>query len=107
MHVRPACRLGGTIAPMHLPTSACQGRRRTRAAAAAFALLAGCLVIAAPAVAADQPQWGRAWSRNMTSDEKGLPDSFDPATKRNVKWVAELGSESYATPIVAGGRVLI
>ena len=43
----------------------------------------------------------------MASDETGLPDTFDPATGRNVKWVAELGSQSYATPVVAGGRVLI
>lgn len=43
----------------------------------------------------------------MVSAERGLPDSFDPKTRANVKWVAELGSESYATPIVAGGRVLI
>ena len=43
----------------------------------------------------------------MTSDETGLPDTFDPGTGRNVKWVAPLGSQSYATPIVAGGRVLI
>jgi len=59
------------------------------------------------AAAADQPQWGHAWSRNMVSDEKGLPDSFDPKTGRNVKWSARLGTDSYATPIVAGGRVYI
>src|SRR5580698_3663209 len=59
------------------------------------------------AAAADQPQWGQAWSRNMVSEEKGLPDSFDPKTGRNVKWSARLGTESYATPIVAGGRVYI
>src|SRR5687767_3985415 len=71
-----------------------------------FSLLAVC---AAPmfASAADQPQWGRAWSRNMASDETGLPEDFDPGTGRNVKWVAELGSQSYATPVVGGGRVLI
>jgi outer membrane protein assembly factor BamB len=59
------------------------------------------------ALAADQPQWGQAFSRNMVSAEKGLADSFDPMTKQHVKWVAQLGSESYATPIVARGRVLI
>jgi outer membrane protein assembly factor BamB len=57
--------------------------------------------------AADQPQWGRAWSRNMVSTERGLPDSFDPDSGKNVKWVAELGTQSYATPVIAGGRVLI
>ena len=71
-----------------------------------FALLAVC-VAPALAGAADQPQWGRAWSRNMASDETGLTDDFDPGTGRNVKWVAELGSQSYSTPVVADGRVLI
>jgi outer membrane protein assembly factor BamB len=57
--------------------------------------------------AADQPQWGQAWSRNMVSDERRLPDSFDPQTGRNVLWSAELGTETHSTPIVAGGRVYI
>ena len=67
--------------------------------------LAVCLALHAGA--ADQPQWGRAWGRDMVSDEKGLPDNFDPKSGRNVKWTAELGTDSYATPIVAGGRVYI
>ena len=57
--------------------------------------------------AADQPQWGQAWSRNMVSEENGLPDSFDPATGRNIKWSAELGTETHSTPVIAGGRVYI
>jgi outer membrane protein assembly factor BamB len=61
----------------------------------------------ATAQAADQPQWGQRWSRNMVSPEMGLPDSFDPATGKNVKWSAPLGTECYATPVVAGGKVLI
>lgn len=59
------------------------------------------------ASAADQPQWGQAWSRNMVSAETNLPDAFDPKTGRNVKWTATLGSETYSTPVVAGGRVYI
>jgi outer membrane protein assembly factor BamB len=59
------------------------------------------------AAAADQPQWGEAWSRNMLSAEKGLPDSFDPKTGKNIEWTAQLGTESHSTPIVAGGRVYI
>src|SRR5215207_5247594 len=64
----------------------------------AVALLAG---------AADQPQWGEAWSRNMVSDEQGLPAEFDPASNRNIKWVAALGTETHSTPVIAGGRVYI
>jgi outer membrane protein assembly factor BamB len=56
---------------------------------------------------ADQPQWGQALSRNMVSSERGLPASFDPETGKNIKWSAQLGSESYSTPIVARGRVYI
>ena len=43
----------------------------------------------------------------MVSDEKGLPDSFDPETGRNILWIAPLGTHSHATPIVAGGRVYV
>src|ERR1041384_2010052 len=57
--------------------------------------------------AADQPQWGEAWSRNMVSREKGLPDSFDPKTGRNIKWTAKLGTQTHSTPVVAAGRVYI
>ncbi len=57
--------------------------------------------------AADQPQWGQAWSRNMVSNERNLPVDFDPKTGRNVKWVAKLGDETHSTPVVANGRVYI
>ncbi len=58
-------------------------------------------------LAKDQPQWGELWSRNMVSGETGLPDSFNPATGENLKWVAELGTETHSSPIVANGRVYI
>jgi len=74
---------------------------------------------AAVVCAADWPQWGgRDW-RNMVSDEKGLPDSFepgkkgsqgqgiDPQTTRNVRWTARLGSQTYGNTTIAGGRVFI
>ncbi len=57
--------------------------------------------------AADQPQWGEAWTRNMVSTGKNLPATFDVKTGRNIKWSVQLGTESYSTPIVAGGRVYI
>ncbi len=43
----------------------------------------------------------------MASDEKGLPDSFDLESGRNVKWSVPLGTQSHATPVVAGGRIYI
>lgn len=57
--------------------------------------------------AADQPQWGHAWDRNLVSTERGLPVTFDPTRGTHVKWSAELGTETYSSPIVAGGRVYI
>ncbi|MEW6302096.1 MAG: PQQ-binding-like beta-propeller repeat protein [Verrucomicrobiota bacterium] len=65
------------------------------------------VVATSAARAADQPQWGHAWTRNMVSPENGLPDSFDPATGRNVKWMAKLGTETHSTPVIANGRVYI
>lgn len=69
--------------------------------------------------AEDQPQWGARYSRNMVSDEKGLPDGFDPG-KRNaqtggidlpensdVKWVARLGGQAHGSPVIAGGKVFV
>jgi len=61
----------------------------------------------APASAKDQPQWGQTFSRNMVSAETGLPDSLDPAAGRNIKWVAPLGTETYATAVISGGKVFI
>ena len=72
--------------------------------------LLGSLIFAAwsfPSRASDQPQWGNAWSRNMISAEKGLPDSFDLRTGRNIRWSAQLGTETHSTPVIAGGRVYI
>jgi outer membrane protein assembly factor BamB len=57
--------------------------------------------------AKDQPQWGHAWTRNMTSPERNLPATFDPKTGENIKWVAKIGNESHSTPIIADGRVYI
>ena len=53
----------------------------------------------------DWPMWGGTPDRNMISSMKGLPTSWDINTKKNVKWVAQLGSQSYGNPVVAGGQV--
>src|SRR4030095_6163449 len=51
----------------------------------------------------DWPMWGGTPDRNRVSSMKGLPAEWDVKTKKNVKWVAELGSQSYGNPVVAGG----
>jgi outer membrane protein assembly factor BamB len=67
------------------------------------------LVVAASAAvsATDWPMWGGTPSRNMVSPMTGLPTTWDIKTGKNVKWVAELGSQSYGNPVVAGGVVLV
>jgi outer membrane protein assembly factor BamB len=74
-------------------------------------LLVGLLVLltgsTSLARADDRPQWGERQSRNMVSAETGLPDGFDPDSGENVKWSVPLGTECYATPVVARGKVLI
>lgn len=55
----------------------------------------------------DWPMWGGTPDRNMVSTMKGLPTSWDVKTKKNVKWVAELGSQTYGNPVVAGGIVFV
>lgn len=58
-------------------------------------------------LAADRPQWGEWQTRNMVSDEKGLPAEFDPETGKNVKWSVPLGTQTHSSPVIAKGRILI
>jgi outer membrane protein assembly factor BamB len=69
-----------------------------------------CVVVglgAATTVSADWPMWGGTPSRNMVSSMTGVPTEWDLKTGKNVKWVAELGSQSYGNPTVGGGIVLV
>ena len=51
----------------------------------------------------DWPMWGGTPDRNMVSNMKGLPTTWDVAKKKNVKWMAELGSQTYGNAVVSGG----
>ena len=51
--------------------------------------------------------WGGTPDRNMVSSMKGLPTTWDIKAKKNVKWVAELGSQAYGNPVVANGMVFV
>ena len=90
-----------------------------------------CLQIAAFAVAGilsgrpahaekgDWNQWGGSPSRNNTPESGPLPIDWDPGqfdaqtgawkpqTSRNIAWVAQLGSQSYGNPVVAGGKAYV
>ncbi|MBI1791915.1 MAG: PQQ-binding-like beta-propeller repeat protein [Acidobacteria bacterium] len=73
------------------------------AAAAALALAA----LASDPGSKDWPMWGGTPDRNMVSTMKGAPVSWDLAKKKNVKWTAQLGSQAYGNPVVAGGLVFV
>src|SRR5918995_2047722 len=72
-----------------------------------IAAILSLVITASVALSADWPMWGGTPSRNMVSPLKGLPTQWDIKAGKNVKWVAELGSQSYGNPVVAGGVVLI
>jgi len=79
-------------------------RRRKGRQLGILGLLFG-LVFVSAVSGGDRAQWQEKFSRNGISDETGLVDGFDVATGENVKWTAQLGSETWGTPVVAGGRV--
>ena len=66
-----------------------------------------CLLVASDPGTGDWPMWGGTPDRNMVSSMTGIPTSWDIQTKKNVKWVAELGTQTYGNPVVAGGQVYI
>ena len=73
-------------------------------------LTAHCLLPTASASdpgTSDWPMWGGTPDRNMISNMKGLPTSWDVKSKKNVKWVALLGSQTYGNAVVSGGKVFV
>jgi outer membrane protein assembly factor BamB len=84
--------------------------RKTRvliAMALMVATLAASRLVASDPGTGDWPMWGGTPDRNMVSNAKGLATDWDVKTKKNIKWVAELGSQSYGNPVVAGGMVFV
>ncbi|RMH20791.1 MAG: hypothetical protein D6696_07310 [Acidobacteria bacterium] len=65
------------------------------------------VLIAGQLHASEQAMFGNTPSRNMVSAETGLPSSWDVDTGENVLWSQPVGSQSYAGPVVAGGRVFV
>lgn len=73
--------------------------------AAVVLLLAGGAKISG--LAGDWPMWGGRPDRNMVSDATGIPADWDLKTGKNIKWVAEIGSQSYGNPTIFGGKVFV
>jgi len=57
--------------------------------------------------AQDWTMWGGTPGRNMVSSMKNLPVAWDVKTMKNIRWKADLGSQTYGNPVVAGGKVFV
>ena len=55
----------------------------------------------------DWPMWGGSTDRNMVSDETGIPAEWDAESKKNIKWTAPLGSQSYGNPVIVNGKIFV
>jgi RNA polymerase sigma factor (sigma-70 family) len=56
----------------------------------------------------DWPMFGGTPARNMVNiTDRNVPDTFNVAAGKNIKWQARLGSRSLGGPVVAGGRVFV
>lgn len=76
-----------------------------------IAIVAIASTLAAPLAVAegesDLIMFGGDASRNFVSDEKDLPTEWDLKSGKNIKWVAELGSQTYAGPIYYDGKIFV
>lgn len=70
-------------------------------------LAATVLVFAGDPGSGDWPMWGGTADRNMVSNMKNPPTSWDIQAKKNIRWMAALGSQTYGNPVVAGGMVFV
>lgn len=55
----------------------------------------------------DWPMWGRTPQRNMVAPGKGPPNDWNVESHKNIKWTADLVSQSFFSPVVSGGLVFV
>ncbi len=55
----------------------------------------------------DWPMWGGSPLRNNTPEAKGIAFDWDLDTGKNVKWAANLGSQTYGNPVIANGKIYV
>ena len=79
--------------------------RSVKLAGAGGAVLA--LLALTGAAVKDRATFGQSPSRNMVSSETGLSDNWDPKSGLNIRWKVPLGSQTYAGPVVVGGKVFV
>ncbi len=66
-----------------------------------------CVLLASDPGNGQWPMWGGTPDRNMVSNMKNPPTQWDVASKKNIKWVATLGSQAYGNPTVGGGIIVV
>ncbi len=59
------------------------------------------------AKAGDWVMYGGSPDRNLVSGETDIPAEWDVGTKKNIKWIAPLGTTTYGNPVVAGGKIFV
>lgn len=52
-------------------------------------------------------QLGGSPQRNNVSPATRLPNKWNTATGENIKWSADLGSQTYGSPVIADGKIFI
>jgi len=55
----------------------------------------------------DWPQWGGSALRNNVPDAHGIPTDWDLDSGKNIKWAANVGSQTYGNPVIANGKVYV
>ncbi len=55
----------------------------------------------------DWPMWGGSTDRNLVSGETGIPREWDAETRKNIKWIAPLGSQTYGNPVIVDGKIFV
>ena len=73
----------------------------------AYIILITVLIVSTGTAAAETAMWGFTPSRNLVSDEKNLPEKWNAKTGLNIKWKTTLGSQTYAGPVLIGGKVFV
>ena len=76
-------------------------------AATCAAALAGAAPPTSQPGSVDWPMWGGSPARNMVSSATGIPATWNVDSRQNIRWVARLGTQTYGTPAVAGGKVFV
>jgi len=66
-----------------------------------------CLLVLLVSASAETAMWGGSPSRNQVSAAKNLPTSWDAETGVNIKWTAELGSQTYGGPLIVDDKIIV